>query len=41
LQTPIRTEPGFLGFAPPCGIAALCTEHCSMFAALDVRGMMT
>jgi hypothetical protein len=41
LQTPIRTETGFLGFAPPHGIATLCTDHCSMFAAKDIRGMMT
>ena len=41
LQTPIRTETGFMGFAQPRGIAALCTGHCSMFAALDIRGMMT
>src|SRR5665647_1677069 len=40
LQTPIRTETGFLGFAPPCGIAALCTGHCSMREAQDIRGMM-
>jgi hypothetical protein len=41
LQTPIRTERGFLGFAHPCEIAALCTAHCSMCAALDIRAMMT
>ena len=41
MQTPIRTETGFLGFAPPYGIAALCTGHCSMREALDIRGMMT
>ena len=40
LQTSIRTETGFLGFAPPYGIAALCTGHCSMRAAQDIRGMM-
>jgi len=38
LQTPIRTETSFLGFAPPCGLATLCTGHCSMFAAQDIRG---
>src|SRR5664279_2833553 len=37
-RTPIRTETGFLGFAPPCGIAALCTGHCSMREAQDIRG---
>jgi hypothetical protein len=41
LQTPIRTERDFLGFAPPYGIATLCIAHCSMCAALDIRGMMT
>ena len=41
LQTPIRTETGFVGFAHPRRLAALCTGHCSMFAALDIRGMMT
>jgi hypothetical protein len=41
LQTPIRTETGFKRFAPPHGIAALCTGHCSMREALDIRGMMT
>jgi hypothetical protein len=37
---PIRTETDFMGFAPPCGIAALCIGHCSMRAALGIRGMM-
>ncbi len=41
LQTPIRTETGFVGFAHPRGIAAPCTGHCSVFAALGIRGMMT
>ncbi len=41
MQTPIRTETGFKGFAKPYGIAALCTGHCSMCEALDIRGMMT
>src|SRR5690625_6048236 len=30
LQTPIRTETSFKGFAPPHGLAALCNGHCSM-----------
>ncbi len=41
LQTPIRTEIGFLGLAPPRGLAALCTDHCSTRVALPVRAMMT
>src|SRR5699024_3845426 len=40
LQTPIRTETGFLGFAPPNSIATHCTGHCSMREAQDIRGMM-
>ncbi len=35
-------RPALKGFAPPHGIAALCTGHCSMCEALDIRGgMMT
>ena len=30
----------FLSFAPPHGIASLCTHHCSTCVALDIRGMM-
>ena len=30
----------FLSFAPPRGIASLCTCHCSTCVALDIRGMM-
>ena len=41
MQTPIRTETGFLGFAYSCEFAALCTGHCSMREALDIRGMKT
>ncbi len=41
LQTPIRTGIGFLGLAPPRGIATLCTDHCSTCVALAVRAMMT
>ena len=40
LQTPIRTETGFLGLAQPHSIATLCTGHCSMREAQDIRGMM-
>src|SRR3569832_1162988 len=29
LQTPIRTTTGFLGLAPPRGLATLCSGHCS------------
>ena len=31
----------FLGFAPPCGIAAFCTGHCSTRVAPDIRAMLT
>jgi hypothetical protein len=41
LATPIRTETGFLGLAHLRRLATLCTGHCSMFAALDIRGMLT
>ncbi len=30
-----------LGFAPPYGIAAFCTCHCSTGVALDIRAMLT
>ncbi len=29
------------GLAPPRGIAALCTDHCSTCAALGVRAILT
>ena len=41
LQPTIRTKDGFLGFAPPLGLASLCTAHCRTFAALAIRAMMT
>ena len=41
LQTPIRTEPTFLGLAPPCGFATLCSGHCSTCVALGIKAMMT
>ena len=41
VNTPITTETGFLGLAPPRGIAALCTGHCSTFPAPGVRAMRT
>jgi len=41
LQPTIRTKDGFLGFAPPRGLASLCTAHCRTFAALAIRAMMT
>ena len=31
----------FYGFAPPRGLASHCIGHCSTFAALGVRAMMT
>ena len=29
------------GFAPPCGLAAFCTDHCSTCVAPDIRAMRT
>ena len=31
----------FSGFAPPRGLASLCTGHCSTCAALGVRAILT
>ena len=31
----------FLRFAPPCGLASLCTAHCSTCAALGIKAMRT
>ena len=31
----------FWGFAPPRGLASLCTGHCSTCAALGVRAILT
>lgn len=31
----------FLGFAPPHGLAAFCTGHCSTCVAPDIRAMRT
>lgn len=28
----------FLGFAPPCGIASFCTDHCITCAAQGIKG---
>ena len=40
LQTSIRTETVFPGFAPPHRVAALCNRHCSTCVAQAIRGMM-
>ncbi len=40
LQPTIRTENGFMRLAPPRGLAALCTVHCSTCVAQVIRGMM-
>ena len=40
LQTTVRTETLFLGFAPPHGLASLCLRHCSTCVAQVIRGMM-
>src|SRR6185312_5351048 len=40
LQPTIRAENGFMGLAKPCGLAALCTIHCSTCVAQVIRGMM-
>ena len=29
------------GFAPPRGLAAHCTDHCSVCVALDIKAMLT
>jgi hypothetical protein len=34
-------RPALMGFAPPRGLAALCTGHCSVFVAPDVRVILT
>ena len=39
LQSELR--PALMGFAPPRGLAALCTGHCSVFVAQDVREILT
>src|SRR5690606_16000966 len=41
VQTPIRTETGFLRLAPPRGLATLCTGHCSTCVAPVIRAMRT
>ena len=41
LQTAIRTTTGFLGLAPPRGLATLCTGHCMTCEALPIRAMRT
>ena len=41
LQTPIRTEAGFIRLAPPHGFATVCTGHCSTCVALDIKAMRT
>ena len=40
LQTAVRTENRFMGFAPPRGFASLCSVHCSTCVAQVIRGMM-
>ena len=39
LQSELR--PALLGLAPPRGLAARCTGHCSVGVAQDVRAMLT
>ena len=39
LQSELR--PALMGFAPSCDLAALCTGHCSVFVAQDVREILT
>ena len=41
LQSAIRTTIGFLGLAPPRGLATLCTDHCMTCEALVIRAMRT
>ena len=40
LQTTIRTETLFLGFAYLHRLASLCLRHCSTCVAQVIRGMM-
>ena len=40
LQTTVRTETLFLGFAPDYSFASLCLRHCSTCVAQIIRGMM-
>ena len=40
LQPTIRTENGFIGLAPPRGLATVCTVLCSTCVAQVIRGMM-
>ena len=40
LQPAIRTGTIFMRFAPPRGIASLCSRHCSTCVAQIIRGMM-
>ena len=39
LQSELR--PALMGLAPPRGLAAHCSGHCSVCVALDIRDMMT
>ena len=39
LQTAIRTTTGFMGLAPPRGLATLCTSHCMTCVAPPIRAM--
>ena len=39
LQSELR--PALMGFAPSRDLAALCTGHCSVFVAQDVREILT
>ena len=41
MQPAIPTETGFLGSAPPRGLASLCTGHCSTCEAQGMRAMPT
>ena len=39
LQSELR--PALMGFAPPHGLAAHCTDHCRTFLAQGVRPILT
>ncbi|MDF2955454.1 MAG: hypothetical protein OD815_001070 [Candidatus Alkanophagales archaeon MCA70_species_2] len=41
LQPSIPTTTGFMGLAPPFGVAAHCTGHCSTRVARGIRGILT
>jgi hypothetical protein len=41
LQPAIRTGTGFKGLPSRRRVGTRCTGHCSVFLALDIKGMLT